>query len=121
MTDPHGNGLTRRTFIQAADTTAAAYSLISTVTGTANADDRPEAADRLVVYPVPAGAPANASFSVKARTPNGRWQPVPVLRGLTKIINEKTGSGIVRNTSVATLDINGTATKTLTLTMSHPV
>jgi hypothetical protein len=109
MTDLHGIGLTRRTFIQAAGASAAAYSLIRTVAGTAaNADERPEAADRLVVYPVPAGVPTNASFSVKARTPNGQWQTVPVLRGTTKTINEKTGAGILRNTSVATFDFNGT-------------
>ncbi|WP_188197046.1 Ig domain-containing protein [Nonomuraea sp. SYSU D8015] len=108
MTDPHGIGLTRRTFIQAAGATAAAYSLVSTVSDAANADERPEAADRLVVYPVPAGVPTNASFSVKARTPHGQWQTVPVLRGQTKTINEKTGAGILRNTSVATFDFSGT-------------
>jgi hypothetical protein len=78
MTDPQGTGLTRRTLFQAAGATAAAYSLIGTMTGTASADDRPEAADWLVVYPIPAGVPTNASFSVKARTPNGQWTPVPV-------------------------------------------
>ncbi|MGP3912108.1 putative Ig domain-containing protein [Nonomuraea sp. 10N515B] len=108
MTDPHGIGLTRRTFIQATGVGAAAYSLVGALAGTARADDRPEVADRLVVYPIPAGVPTNTSFSIKARTPNGEWQPVPVLRGQTKTINEKTGSGIVRNTSVATFDFNGT-------------
>ncbi|MFI7705699.1 putative Ig domain-containing protein [Nonomuraea sp. NPDC049480] len=108
MTDPHGIGLTRRTFIQTAGATAAAYSVIGTMAGAASADVRSEAADRLVVYPIPAGVPTNAGFSVKARTPNGQWQPVPVLRGLTKTINEKTGAGIIRNTSVATFDFTGT-------------
>ncbi|RVX45611.1 putative Ig domain-containing protein [Nonomuraea polychroma] len=108
MTDPHGIGLTRRTLLQAAGATAVAYPLIGTMAGAAHADDRSEVADRLVVYPVPDGVPTNASFSVKARTPNGQWQPVPVLRGTTKTINEKTGAGILRNTSVATFDFNGT-------------
>jgi hypothetical protein len=108
MTDPHGIGLTRRTLLQAAGATTAAYSLIGTMAGAAHADDRSEVADRLVVYPVPDGVPTNASFSVKARTPNGQWQTVPVLRGTTKTINEKTGSGILRHTSVATFDFNGT-------------
>ncbi|MFI6738939.1 putative Ig domain-containing protein [Nonomuraea sp. NPDC050451] len=108
MTDPQGTGLTRRTLFQAAGATAAAYSLIGTMTGTASADDRLEAADRLVVYPIPAGVPTNASFSVKARTPNGQWTPVPVYRAQAKIINETTGGGVVKNSSVATFDFNGT-------------
>ncbi|NGO07759.1 endo-polygalacturonase [Streptomyces sp. HC44] len=108
MNDTEGTGLSRRTLIQAAGATAAAYSLIGAASGTASAEDRPEAADRLVVYPVPTGLPLNASFSVKARTPGGEWKTVPVLRARTKTINEKTGAGIVRSSSVANLDFTGT-------------
>lgn len=108
MTDSQGPGLSRRTLLQAAGATAAAYSLLGVATGTASADDGPEAADRLVVYPVPTGLPLNTSFSVKARTPGGAWQSVPVLRVRTKTINEKTGSGVVRSSSVANLDFHGT-------------
>lgn len=108
MNDAQSTGLTRRTLLQAAGATAAAYSLIGATAGAARADDRPEAADRLVVHPVPTGLPLNASFSVKARKPGGEWQTVPVLRARTKTINEKTGSGIVRSSSVANLDFTGT-------------
>ncbi|MEV0223362.1 glycosyl hydrolase family 28 protein [Streptomyces sp. NPDC050704] len=108
MNDDQSTGLSRRTLIQAAGATAAAYSLIGAATGTASAADRPEAADRLVVYPTPTGLPLNASFKVKARKPGGEWKAVPVLRAGTKTINEKTGAGIIRNSSVASLDFSGT-------------
>ncbi|MFJ8539987.1 putative Ig domain-containing protein [Streptomyces sp. NPDC093591] len=108
MNDTQGTGLSRRTLIQAAGATAAAYSLIGTAAGTASAEDRPEAADRLVVHPVPGAMPINTSYVVKARTPGGQWKPVPVLRATTKTINEKTGSGVIRPTSVASLDFTGT-------------
>lgn len=108
MTNTQGSGLSRRSLLAAAGAAAAAYSLIGATAGTAAAADRPEAADRLVVHPVPSGVPTNASFAVKARTPNGQWKTVPVLRAGTKTINEKTGAGIVRFSSVANLDFNGT-------------
>ncbi|GKQ37069.1 putative Ig domain-containing protein [Streptomyces sp. A012304] len=109
MNDTQTTGLSRRTVIQAAGAAAAAYSLIGTAAGTAAAaDDRPEAADRLVIHPVPGAMPINTTFVVKARTPGGQWKPVPVLRAGTKTINEKTGGGIVRQTSVASLDFTGT-------------
>lgn len=108
MNDTQGTGLSRRTLIQAAGATAAAYSLIGTAAGTASAEDRPEAADRLVVHPVPGAMPINTSYVVKARIPGGQWKPVPVLRATTKTINEKTGSGVIRPTSVASLDFTGT-------------
>lgn len=95
--------------IQAAGATAVAYSLIGATAGTASAaDDRPEAADRLVIHPVPGALPINTTYVVKARTPGGQWKPVPVLRATTKTINEKTGSGTIRPTSVAGLDFTGT-------------
>lgn len=108
MSDARSAGLNRRTLLQAAGATAAAYTLIGATAGTARAADRPEAADRLVVYPVPTGLPINAGFKVKARKPGGEWQPVPVLRASTKTINEKTGAGIIRHSSVANLDFTGT-------------
>ncbi|MBA4863255.1 putative Ig domain-containing protein [Streptomyces sp. PSKA54] len=108
MAEPQGTGLTRRTVLQAAGATAAAYSLIGAAAGTARADDTPGASDRLVVYPIPTGVPLNTSFSVKARKPGGEWQTVPVVRARTKTINEKTGAGIVRSSSVASLDFSGT-------------
>ncbi|MFD5163136.1 putative Ig domain-containing protein [Streptomyces hawaiiensis] len=100
--------MSRRTLLQAAGVTAAAYSMTGTMAGTATAEDRPEAADRLVVHPVPTGVPTNASFSVKARTPNGQWKTVPVLRAQVRIINEKTGGNIYKASSVANFDFNGT-------------
>ncbi|RZB15437.1 endo-polygalacturonase [Streptomyces sp. F001] len=109
MNETQSTGLTRRTVIQAAGAAAAAYSLIGAAAGTAAADeDRPEAGDRLVIHPVPGAMPINTSFVVKARTPGGQWKPVPVLRVGTKTINEKTGAGIIRHTSVAGLDFTGT-------------
>ncbi|WP_409468839.1 putative Ig domain-containing protein [Streptomyces sp. HC307] len=109
MNETQSTGLTRRTVIQAAGAAAAAYSLIGAAAGTAAADeDRPEAGDRLVIHPVPGALPINTTYVVKARTPGGQWKPVPVLRAGTKTINEKTGSGIIRHTSVASLDFTGT-------------
>ncbi|MEU9892197.1 putative Ig domain-containing protein [Streptomyces phaeochromogenes] len=72
------------------------------------AEGRPGAADRLVVHPVPTGLPLNTSFSVKARKPGGGWRTVPVLRARTRTVDETTGAGIVRDTSVASLDFTGT-------------
>ncbi|OAH13668.1 Ig domain-containing protein [Streptomyces jeddahensis] len=108
MNDTQGTGLTRRTLIQAAGATAAAYSLIGAAAGTARADDTPASADKLVVYPIPSGVPTNSSFSVKARTPGGEWQTVQVYRARAKQIDANTGSGPVFNSSVATFDFDGT-------------
>ncbi|MDX2820510.1 endo-polygalacturonase [Streptomyces ipomoeae] len=115
MNDPQGTGggtgLSRRTVLQAVGATAAAYSLLGVATGAASAatdDDGPESADKLVVYPIPSGVPTNSSFSVKARTPGGEWQTVPVYRARAKQINADTGSGPVFNSSVATFDFKGT-------------
>ena len=108
MNDAQGSALSRRILFQAAGTTAAAYSLTGATAGPANAEDGQEAADRLVVHPVPTGMPLNTSFSVKARKPGGAWRTLPVLRARTKTIDEKTGAGIVRDSSVANLDFTGT-------------
>ncbi|MFJ2264180.1 putative Ig domain-containing protein [Streptomyces sp. NPDC087844] len=64
--------------------------------------------DRLVVHPVPDGLPRNTGFAVKARTPDGDWCAVPVLRARTRTVDERTGAAVVRNTSVANLDFAGT-------------
>jgi hypothetical protein len=108
MNDTQSSGLSRRTVLQAAGATAAAYSLIGATAGTARADDTPASADKLVVYPIPSGVPTNSSFSVKARTPGGAWQTVPVYRARAKQIDANTGSGPVFNSSVATFDFKGT-------------
>ncbi|KMS73246.1 endo-polygalacturonase [Streptomyces viridochromogenes] len=108
MNDTQSTGLSRRTLLQAAGATAAAYSLIGAAAGTARADDTPSSADKLVVYPIPSGVPTNSSFSVKARTPGGEWQTVPVYRARAKQIDANTGSGPVFNSSVATFDFSGT-------------
>ncbi|WP_369173292.1 glycosyl hydrolase family 28 protein [Streptomyces sp. R28] len=108
MNDTQSTGLSRRTLLQAAGATAAAYSLIGAAAGTARADDAPASADKLVVYPIPTGVPTNSSFAVKARTPGGAWQTVPVYRARAKQIDANTGSGPVFNSSVATFDFSGT-------------
>ncbi|CAM5513961.1 Ig domain-containing protein [Streptomyces aurantiogriseus] len=108
MNDTQSTGLSRRTLLQAAGATAAAYSLIGAATGTARADDTPGTPDKLVVYPIPSGVPTNSSFTVKARTPGGAWQTVPVYRARAKQIDANTGSGPVFNSSVATFDFDGT-------------
>ncbi|MBA2809879.1 putative Ig domain-containing protein [Streptomyces sp. KM273126] len=114
MNDIQSTGPSRRTLLQAAGASAAAYSLVGAMAGTARADDTtgaadvPGAADRLVVYPIPSGVPTNASFSVKARKPDGAWQTVPVHRARAKQIDANTGSGPVFNSSVATFDFRGT-------------
>jgi hypothetical protein len=101
-------GLSRRTVLQAAGATAAAYSLVGAVAGTARAEEAPGTADRLVVYPIPSGVPTNSSYSVKARITGGEWQTVPVYRARAKQIDANTGSGPVFNSSVATFDFKGT-------------
>jgi hypothetical protein len=108
MKDPQSSGLSRRTVLQAAGATVAAYSLIGAATGTASAQDGPASTDKLVVYPIPSGVPTNSSYSVKARTPGGEWQTVPVYRARAKQIDANTGSGPVFNSSVATFDFQGT-------------
>ncbi|WP_128431200.1 Ig domain-containing protein [Streptomyces cyaneus] len=114
MNDAQSTGLSRRTLLQAAGATAAAYSLIGAATGTARADDAPASADKLVVYPIPSGVPTNSSFSVKARTPGGEWQTVPVYRARAKQVDANTGSGPVFNSSVATFDFSGTVEVSVT-------
>ncbi|KUM76059.1 Ig domain-containing protein [Streptomyces curacoi] len=108
MNDTESTGPSRRTLLQAAGATVAAYSLTGATAGTARADDRPASADKLVVYPIPSGVPTNAGFSVKARPPGGEWRTVPVYRARAKQIDANTGSGPVFNSSVATFDFKGT-------------
>ncbi|MDQ0956334.1 hypothetical protein QFZ66_000212 [Streptomyces sp. B4I13] len=108
MNDTQSSGLSRRTLLQAAGATAAAYSLIGAAAGAASAEDTIGAPDKLVVYPIPSGVPTNSSFSVKARTTGGEWQTVPVYRARAKMIDANTGSGPVYNSSVATFDFDGT-------------
>jgi hypothetical protein len=108
MNDAQSTGLSRRTVLQAAGATVAAYSLIGATAGAARAADEPASANKLVVYPIPSGVPTNSSYSVKARTPGGEWQTVPVYRARAKQIDANTGSGPVFNSSVATFDFKGT-------------
>jgi hypothetical protein len=108
MNDVQGTGLTRRTVLQAAGAAAAAYSLVGAAAGTARADGTPAATDKLVIHPIPSGVPTNTSYTVKARTPGGDWQTVPVYRARAKQIDPNTGSGPVFNSSVAMFDFQGT-------------
>ncbi|MEU9167256.1 glycosyl hydrolase family 28 protein [Streptomyces sp. NPDC048420] len=108
MNDTQSTGLSRRTILQAAGATVAAYSLIGATAGTARAADTSGAPDKLVVYPIPSGVPTNSSYSVKARVAGGEWQTVPVYRARAKQIDANTGSGPVFNSSVAMFDFAGT-------------
>ncbi|MDQ0752247.1 hypothetical protein QF034_006478 [Streptomyces africanus] len=108
MNDAQSTGLSRRTVLQAAGATVAAYSLIGAAAGAARAADEPASTNKLVVYPIPSGVPTNSSYSVKARTLGGTWQTVPVYRARAKQIDANTGSGPVFNSSVATFDFKGT-------------
>lgn len=102
----------RRSFLQAAGVTAAAYSLAGTAAvasaQAARAEGGGASGDKLVVYPIPAGVPTNTSFTVKARTPGGEWQDVTVFRARAKEIDANTGSGPVLNSSVVSFDFSGT-------------
>jgi hypothetical protein len=89
MNDTQGTGLTRRTVLQAAGAAAAAYSLVGAAARTAGADDTPASTDKLVIHPLPSGVPTNLSYSVKAHTPGGDWQTVPVYRARAKQIDAK--------------------------------
>ncbi|WP_037671579.1 Ig domain-containing protein [Streptomyces griseus] len=108
MNDAQSTGPSRRTLLQAAGATAAAYTLLGAAAGTARAADAAGAPDKLVVYPIPSGVPTNTSYSVKARTQGGEWQTVPVYRARAKMIDANTGSGPVYNSSVAMFDFDGT-------------
>jgi hypothetical protein len=108
MNDTQSTGLSRRTILQAAGATVAAYSLIGATADTARAADTSGAPDKLVVYPIPSGVPTNSSYSVKARVAGGAWQTVPVYRARAKQIDANTGSGPVFNSSVAMFDFAGT-------------
>ncbi|MFI6855084.1 putative Ig domain-containing protein [Streptomyces sp. NPDC050416] len=108
MNDAQSTGLSRRTVLQAAGATVAAYSVIGAAAGAARAADGPASANKLVVYPIPSGVPTNSSYSVKVRTQGGEWQTVPVYRARAKQIDANTGSGPVFNSSVATFDFKGT-------------
>ncbi len=63
-------------------------------------------ASSLVTYTAPKGAPLNSDFSVRARTPGGEWQQVPVY--LWKVDRTANGRHNTENSSVANFDFEGT-------------
>lgn len=77
-----------------------------------------KAADKLVTYPAPQGAVLNANdFSVRACTPGGQWQPVPVY--LVQVAQTRQGDHVPVNSSMATLDFSGRVQ--IEVTSSRPV
>lgn len=80
--------MSRRTTLQAAsatDTTAQAVEA--------------EGTPGLVTYPVPDGAPTNASYTVKVRTPGGSWQQLGTYLATLNLISTATGAGQIQNSS----------------------
>jgi hypothetical protein len=77
-----------------------------------------KAAARLVTYPAPQGAALNATdFSVRARTPGGQWQPVPVY--LLKVVRGTGTNHVTGNSSMASFDFAGRVE--VEITSSRPV
>lgn len=71
-------------------------------------------ADQLVVHALPEGVPTHGSFSVRIRIPDGQWTTVPVLLALVRFLDEETGESVVRNSSVARFDFQGTVEVAIT-------
>ncbi|MCX5561613.1 glycosyl hydrolase family 28 protein [Streptomyces sp. NBC_00038] len=67
-----------------------------------------EGAPRLVTYPVPDGAPTNASYTVKVRTPGGSWQNLGTYLATLNLISTATGAGQIQNSSLAFFDFADT-------------
>ncbi|GHG89101.1 glycosyl hydrolase family 28 protein [Streptomyces lanatus] len=99
--------LSRRTALQAAGATVLAAGLTNLTATAARAEDA-DTTNRLVTYPVPAGAPVNTgSFTVKVRTPGDSWETLGVLRPTLAEINPTTGSKKQYNSSLAHFDFSG--------------
>jgi hypothetical protein len=97
--------MSRRSALQAAGATALGLGLAGAV-GTAAATGSTAAAS-LVTYAVPTGAPTNAGFSVKVRTPGGAWQSPGVYLATLSLIDPTTGSSAQQNSSLAFFDFSG--------------
>lgn len=96
--------LSRRTALKAAGATV----LAGTLTGlqsTAEAQAAEEA--MLVTYPIPAGAPTNAAYSVKVRPVGGNWETLGVYLARLNLINAATGGSQVQSSSMAYFDFAG--------------
>jgi len=110
--------LSRRTLLQAAGATAVAgyaASMPSTARAAASTGDSDLDSD-LTVYPVPDGIAQGASFDVKVRTPQGRWQRLSTYSANLKIINANTGAGEIKKSSLAYFDFSGTVEVMVTYT-----
>ncbi|WP_328993382.1 glycosyl hydrolase family 28 protein [Kribbella sp. NBC_01245] len=106
--------LTRRRLLQATGATIAAGYL---TTQASAADATTAAAPPLVVtYPIPDGIAQGATFDVKVRTPQGKWQPVSTYSVNLKMINAKTGAGEIKKSSLAYFDFAGTVEVMVTYT-----
>ncbi|MCT2591400.1 endo-polygalacturonase [Streptomyces sp. N2-109] len=85
------SSLSRRTTLQAAGATVAAVGLTATGTAGARAEEARRPAADLVTYPVPDGAPTHDSFTVKVRTPGGKWQKLGTHLAMLKKVDRVTG------------------------------
>jgi hypothetical protein len=95
--------LSRRTLLQAAGATVVA-GYVATQGSAAQA----ATGDQLVTYSIPDGIEQNPNFEVKVRTPGGKWEHLRAYLVRLKIIDEKTGRGIVKNSSIVKFDFSGT-------------
>ncbi|EFL28350.1 endo-polygalacturonase, partial [Streptomyces himastatinicus ATCC 53653] len=99
--------LSRRATLQAAGATVFAAGLTGTTAASATAGEAGGAA-RLVTYPVPAGAPVKTdSFTVKVRTPGGRWRRLGTYLATLNLVDTTTGSGRQQNSTLAYFDFSG--------------
>jgi hypothetical protein len=77
-----------------------------------------KASAKLLIYPAPHGVALNANdFSVRARTPGGQWQIVPVY--LVQVAQTRQGNHVPVNSSMATFDFSGRVQ--VEVTSSRPI
>ncbi|MGW3409698.1 glycosyl hydrolase family 28 protein [Streptomyces sp. NPDC000888] len=113
-----GARLSRRNALDAPGT-AAVTGLASGLTSPAQAvTPQGTVTNRLVTYPIPDGIPQNDSFTVKVRTPGGKWRSVDSYLATFKVINPRSGTGTdtVHDSSMAYFDFSGTVEVSVTYT-----
>lgn len=100
-----GPSISRRTALAAAGAAVVGGYALSRATGAAAAPA--SSPHQLVTYPIPDGVAQNTSFTVQARTPGGRWQPVSCYLVNLNLVDTSTGHGLTQQSSMAYFDFSG--------------
>ncbi|MFF5010206.1 glycosyl hydrolase family 28 protein [Streptomyces phaeochromogenes] len=97
--------------------TAAVTGLASGLTSPAQtATPQGTVTNRLVTYPIPDGIPQNDSFTVKLRPPGGKWRSIDTYLATFKVINPRSGTDTIHDSSMAYFDFSGTVEVSVTYT-----